>query len=94
MPASEAKTDAVIFTGGTELPTNDTCWKIAKKIWPELKDDDHVMIRAKHTSMVADIAWNGHYDYRLKKADAANIHAWLLKWRMRDELPDGVEWDG
>jgi len=81
------------FTGGTEVPNNNTCWAIAKKVWPELKDEDNVMTRAKYTSMVSDIAWNGHYDYRLKKGEAAAIQAYLLKWRQRDSLPDRVEWD-
>lgn len=74
-----------IFTKSTELPTNNDCWKIAKKVWPDLKDSDNVLERAKYTSMVADIAWSGHYDYRLKKSEAATIEGLLLKWRQRDE---------
>lgn len=72
-----------LFVKG-ELPTNNVCWAIAKKVWPELRDDDHVMTRAKYTSMVSDVAWNGHYDYRLKKGEGAAIEAWLLKWRRGD----------
>lgn len=81
------------FTGGTELPTNGTCLKIAKLVWPEIRDAG-VLVQAKHSNAVADIAWNGDYQYWVKKADAAAINAYLLKWRMRDSLPDGVEWDG
>lgn len=68
-----------------ELPTNNDCWAIAKKVWPELKDDDHVLTRAKHTSMVSDIAWNDFEDYRLGPAEKNRIRELLQEWRERDD---------
>jgi hypothetical protein len=66
-----------------ELPKNSDCWEIAKKVWPELSDNDPVLIRARYTNHVADIAWNGHHDFRLKKGEGAAIEGLLAEWRSR-----------